>query len=86
MSEYHFGLGRGRVDETIARKIDRVAQRHGATFVWGGIPGEGPRFWFACPNQGEPFDRATRDAVIEELVNAGLWDRAARRPIKDGVP
>jgi hypothetical protein len=73
-SEYLFGSGNGRVNTRLANRIDRIARKHGACFVWATIPGDGPRYWFACPNRGNPFDQATRDAVWGELIAAGLAD------------
>lgn len=73
MSEHFFGLGRGKVSAATERKVDRIARKHGADFVSVTLPGEGPRYWFACPNRGQPFDDATSKAVLEELTAAGLW-------------
>ena len=61
--EYFFGLGRGRLPEAFARRVDEVARRHGATFVNPCMPGEDYRYWFAAPNRGHPFDQATAAAV-----------------------
>ena len=73
MSEYFFGLGNGKVTTAIARKVDRIAKRHGARFVTYTEPGTGRhRFWFAGPNLGNPFDRATAAAVYADLREAGL--------------
>ena len=63
MNEYFFGYGTGKVSATRAAKVDKIARRHGASFVAPEIP-EGPRFWFAAPNRGEPFDRDTARAVL----------------------
>jgi len=67
MGEYFFGTGRGRIDDKLGRRIDAIARKHGATFVWVDMPGEGPRYWFACPNQGFPFDRATEQATLSAV-------------------
>lgn len=69
---FFFGLGRGRVDATTRALIDRVAARHGATFVNANLPGEGWRFWFELPNRGAPFDRATARAVLDDLEREGI--------------
>jgi hypothetical protein len=74
MNEYLFGSGNGRVESATANRIDRIARKHGATFVSCSIPGDGPRYWFACPNRGNPFDQATRDAVFAALSEVGLRD------------
>jgi hypothetical protein len=73
-SEYLFGSGNGRVKTRLANRIDRIARKHGACFVSCVLPGDGPRYWFACPNRGNPFDQATEQAVWEDLVAAGLAD------------
>jgi len=73
VSEHHFGLGRGRVPSGRADAIDRIARAHGAAFVAVTLPGDGPRYWFACRNYGEPFDSATARTVIDAVEAAGLW-------------
>jgi hypothetical protein len=73
MSEFHFGVGNGRVNSGTARRIDKIAAKHDATFVAVTLPGNGPRYWFSCANLGHPFDGAIRDAVIADLTTAGLW-------------
>lgn len=67
MGEHFFGTGRGRVSGRESARVDRIARRHGASFVAVSLPGDGPRFWFACPNRGEPFDGATARAVMAEV-------------------
>lgn len=74
MSEFHFGVGRGRVKEDIAKKIDRIARTHGATFTTVTLPGEGPRYWFSGPNMGPPFDNAMARGVRASLIAAGIAD------------
>ena len=66
MSGFLFGAGNGRVSQREGKRCDRIAQKHGASFVWVKMP-EGPRFWFACPNRGNPFDRDTAEAVMFEV-------------------
>lgn len=63
MSEYFFGYGVGQVSASRAARVDKIARRHGASFVAPSMP-EGPRFWFATPNRGEPFDRDTARTVL----------------------
>jgi hypothetical protein len=74
MTEYLFGAGNGRVKTRVADRIDRIARKHGARFVSCVLPGDGPRYWFAGPNRGDPFDQAMADAVWGELAAAGLAD------------
>lgn len=66
MSEYMFGVGSAAVGDKLGRKINRIARKHGAEFVWCRLP-EGWRYWFATRNYGAPFDEATRDAVYADL-------------------
>lgn len=72
MSDYFFGLGKGKVTADAARRAQTIADQHGATFVNPTIPGDGPRYWFACRNRGEPFDRRTAIAVKVALAADGL--------------
>lgn len=74
MSEYMFGLGRGNVPAALADRINKIAKRHGACFTNPKLPGEGWRYWFACPNLGFPFDKATAEAVFADLRAAGIAD------------
>lgn len=74
MSEFMFGTGRGRIKASAAKRIDKIAGRHGASFVTADLPGDGPRYWFAGPNLGHPFDQAMADAVWADLEHAGLAD------------
>lgn len=73
MSEYMFGVGRKRLSERDAKRIDKVARRHGYCFVWGTFPGQGYQTWFAGPNLGHPFDQAAADEIIADLQREGLW-------------
>lgn len=72
MSEYFFGLGRGKVADSIRDRVDDICRAHNVAFVNPTMPGEGPRYWFAGPNRGEPFDKALRKAVMADLEAAGL--------------
>ena len=73
MGEYMFGLGRGRVSDATYKAAEDIAKRHDCTLNLYQDPGQGPRYWFAGPNLGEPFDGAMRSAVIADLDAAGLW-------------
>lgn len=75
MSEYFFGLGRGRVRAEVRKQAEDVARKHGADFVVATIPGDGPRFWFACENRGQPFDGAVQKAVLANLEAEGLTEK-----------
>jgi len=79
MSEYFFGLGRGRVGAGVEKRCDKIAGRHGAHIVVVTLPGEGPRYWFAGQNLGFPFDRDMERAVLADLEAAGLWPVPTRR-------
>lgn len=72
MSVHIFGSGSGKVSKAKAVKIDKAAQKHGASFITFTDPGtKESRFWFTCPNKGQPFDNETAKAVLAE-VNAYL--------------
>ena len=67
ITEYCFGVQRGRLSEKEQKRRKRIARRHGANFVYADIPGDGWKSWFTCPNRGEPFDGATRRAVMADV-------------------
>jgi hypothetical protein len=73
VSEYFFGLGRGRVSDDRIKALDEIGAEYGAVFCNPSLPGDGPRYWFAGPNQGHPFDQAMAKAVIGAAEAAGLW-------------
>ena len=81
MNEYLFGSGNSHVSDTLGRKINRIAKRHDATFVWAKMP-EGWRYWFAARNCGNPHDQATRDAVYADLAAA---ERAGELTLPAGL-
>lgn len=68
MSEHFFGLGPGH----LPKRADRIARKHGAYLVNFTEPRGERRHWFACANQGEPFDSATARAVLDDLHAAGF--------------
>lgn len=71
MNVHIFGQGQGKVSKAKALKIEKIAQTHGASFVTFMDPSsQKPRFWFTCPNKGQPFDMLTEQAVLGEV--AGL--------------
>lgn len=56
-----------------AREVTRrraVARAHDCEFVHAKLP-EGWRSWFIGPNQGDPFDRHLREAVLADLQQGG---------------
>lgn len=70
MSEHHFGLHRGHIDDA---KADAIARRNGAWHVNYTDPGtREKRGWFCCRNLGFPFDRDTARAVMADIRAAGL--------------
>jgi hypothetical protein len=79
MSQYHFGLGKGRVGAGVEKRVDKIARKHGADFTSVTLPGDGPRYWFSGPNLGFPFDRDMARAVLNDLEAAGLWPVPTRR-------
>jgi hypothetical protein len=72
MSEFFFGLGRGRIPSREVAKINRITRPIGAVFTNPELPGEGYRYWFAAPNQGFPFDRDLSREVYAALERAGI--------------
>ena len=74
MGEFHFtvGTGRGKVTKRVAEQASKIGLKHGATFVFVTLPGDGPRHWFAARGYGHPFDNATAKAVREELAAEGV--------------
>lgn len=78
MGEHFFGLiRRGSAAKFFALKrsakaLDAIAQSHDADFVGPiSLPDNDLIGWFSCPNQGAPFDDATRDAVYADIRSAG---------------
>jgi hypothetical protein len=76
MSEYLFGVGSGQISDREAKRVEKIASKHGATFVrWCGpeclcgrnCGGCNYRFWFAGPNRGKPFDEWMADDVLAEV-------------------
>lgn len=67
MSEFHFGLGRGKIPVVKEKKIDKIARKHDCAFVAANIPGNGHMYWFAGPNRGEPFNSQIAKAVLIEV-------------------
>lgn len=67
MSEHMFGVRRGRLTAAQFALRDELAKKHSVTFEYVSIPGTGPQSWFSCRGRGEPFDRATAAAVLDEL-------------------
>jgi hypothetical protein len=78
MSEYLFGVGSKRIPPSFGARVDEIAQRHGCDFVWVRLA-EGPRYWFAGPNRGSPFDGQMAAAVWADLQAAGLADAKGLR-------
>lgn len=68
MASYHFGLGRGHLPE----EADQIARRHDARLVNYTEPNGEKRHWFTTQNLGDPFDRATAQAVLADLEDAGI--------------
>ena len=74
MSEYMFGVSRVCPTRTAARRIERIAKKHGATLVEVRLPGTGYQRWFAGPNLGSPFDGQLARDVTSDLTAAGITD------------
>lgn len=77
MSTFHFGTGNGRVFNGFGERIDAIAKKHEASFVWGNIPGNGHRYWFNTRDFGWASNQATAKEVLGELESLGLWKDGA---------
>lgn len=66
MSEFIFGQSNDKPPRWLAKILERVAKRHGATLVEAELP-EGYRRWFTTTGYGHPFDAATAIAVARDL-------------------
>ena len=86
MGEHHFGTGTGRIEPSVGERIDEVARRSGARFIWANVPGQGPICWFACESQGFPLDGMTERDVWADLEAEGLAGPAGLLPccFRDG--
>lgn len=73
MSDYMFGVGRGKVSVTRHNALNRIAKKHGGAFVNTNIPGNGYTFWFAVPNYGSPHDQKVASEIITKAQAAKLW-------------
>jgi hypothetical protein len=67
-----FGVSRAKPTRKVARKMASIAKRHGAWLVEATLPGTGYQRWFSTQNRGNPFDRATAEAVYADLRKAGI--------------
>ena len=72
----NFGLERGKRTSAEQEARHAAAARHGCTWVYCTIPGDGVRSWFSAPNLGEPFDSALSRAVMAELKTERDEDEA----------
>lgn len=72
MGEYSFGISHTKPTRNIARVMRKIAERHSAYFIEATLPGTGYQRWFSGPNRGAPFDQAMKDAVIDDLIKAGI--------------
>ncbi len=72
MSEYMFGVSRTKPTRAVAKKMERIAKRHGAYLVEASLPGTGYQRWFCTRNYGAPFDQCTSDAVYADMRAAGI--------------
>jgi hypothetical protein len=66
MSEYIFGVTNEPVTKAEGRRRDRIASKHGGSFVGPvSIPGNRARGWFVIENKGEPFNRRRAGEILE---------------------
>lgn len=78
MSEHFFAVGRGKVSKQMTKRIESVIASTDATFSNPTLPGDGPRYWFAVPNRGEPFNSAAAREVCDLLKQAGCMNENGR--------
>jgi hypothetical protein len=81
VSEFNFGLGRGRLSAKDRRRVDAIAEKHGASFTNPRLPGDGDRYWFSGPNRGEPFDGQLARRVLAAVDAAGITLPGPGRPL-----
>jgi hypothetical protein len=68
MSEHHFSVrSEVKLSEEQVAKLEEIADRHDATFIYMNTPGNRHKSWFSCRNLGEPFNRNTARAVAEDI-------------------
>ena len=72
MGERHFGVDKGRIEPSVGERIDRIADRLGAAFVWSNVPGQGRMYWFACANRGDHSNAQCERDVWAALEAEGL--------------
>ena len=69
---YLFGVGEGKVSKKTFKKASKIASEWDAYMMCYDDPADGPRYWFAGPNLGSPFDRAMSQGVAESLREVGM--------------
>jgi len=69
MSEHMFGLLRRKVTKRAAKQLDRICKANGGTGFVGPVdlPGNAVKGWFTARDQGEPFNSATAQAVLDAV-------------------
>ena len=70
MSEFNFGLGRGKVSTRERARIDRICRKFASrqvAFSNPTLPGDGARFWFSASNLGGSFDSRIANEVMTEV-------------------
>ena len=80
MKSFLFGCGTGSVPREEEQRIRRaLREAHlDVDFIYASMP-EGPRFWFAARNLGEPFDSATRREVERVVGKVQTGERLCVR-------
>lgn len=70
MSEFHFGLGNGKVSARERARIDRICRKfasRAAAFSNPTLPGEGARYWFSISNLGSGLDQRCASEIMSEV-------------------
>ena len=72
MSEFLFGTSDQKPTRRIVNQMEKIAARHDAYLVEAKVPGIGYQRWFAAPNAGDLFNNKRLNAVLDDLVAAGI--------------
>jgi hypothetical protein len=75
-TDYLFGVGKGH----LPRRIQDIAEKHGARLINHTEPDGRRRHWFACENLGTPHDEQRAKAVLDEIKALEERETARLRP------
>ncbi len=78
MSVTHFCAHLGHL--TVA--ADRIAKKHGAWHINFTEPSGQRRGWFEAHNYGAPFDQRLANAVLDDILKAGGYEKLTKKRSK----